>query len=94
MDFLILINPFTTNHGYWKINIDYILTKSSSPLDRNEIKMDLMLVNMKNIFPLISTIMCYPAHPETLVEVAVGVDGWGCALGWFTHDFWHPGQKS
>ena len=58
------------------ICVEYIFVQSSSPLDR-EVKMDLMLVNMKNnLFPLISTIilpkvltLCYPVHLETLAVI-------------------------
>ena len=59
------------------MHVEYILTESASPLDRDEVKMDLVLVNMKNnIFPLISTIilpkvliLCYPVHIETLAVI-------------------------
>ena len=47
-DFLTLISSFNTNPGYWKISVEYIWTKSVSSLDRDEVKVDLMLVNMKN----------------------------------------------
>ena len=58
MEFLILINPFTTNPGYGQICVNPILTRWASPPDRDGIKTDLMLANMKNdIFPLISTIV-------------------------------------
>ena len=54
--------------------MEYNLTKSASQLDRDEIEMDLMLVNMENnIYLLISTIilpkvliLCYSVHLETL----------------------------
>ena len=57
--------------------VTYILTRFASPLDRDELKMDLMHVNMKSdIFPLISTIvlpkvltLCYPGHLETLAVI-------------------------
>ena len=53
------------------------MTRSASPLDHNEVNMDLMLVNMKkNIDPLISTtifqevfILCYLVHLETLAAI-------------------------
>ena len=66
-----------TNPGYWQIWIEYILTKSVAPLDHDEMKMDLLLANVKNdIFPLISTVilpkvlnLCYPMHIETLAVI-------------------------
>ena len=36
--FFILINPFTTNPGYWKICIEYIFTKNTTPLDRDVVE--------------------------------------------------------
>ena len=49
-----LINPFTTNPRYCQIYIEHILTRNALPLDRDEVKVDLMLTNMKtNIFPMI-----------------------------------------
>ena len=73
-DFLISINLFTTNPGCCQIPAEYILTRSASPLDRDEVKMDLMLANMNgNRFPVISTIIfltmlttCYMVHLEIL----------------------------
>ena len=47
------IQPFTSNPGNW-----YILTRSASLLDSDEVKMALMLANMKNdIFALTSIII-------------------------------------
>ena len=76
-DFLISINPFTNNPVHWQICIEHILTRNASPLDRDEIKIDLMLTNMKsNIFPLISTIILtkvltpfYSVHHEMLTVI-------------------------
>ena len=53
------------------------MTRRASPLDSDEVKIDLMLVNMKdNIFPLISTIilpkvltLCYPVDLDTLAVI-------------------------
>ena len=57
-DFLTLINHSTSKPGYGKICVEYILAKSTSPLDRDDIKMDLMFINMKNnIIPVNSTII-------------------------------------
>ena len=62
------MNHITNSPGYWRICAnEYILNNSASPVDWDEVKMDLMLVNMKRkIFILISTIvlpkllaMCY-----------------------------------
>ena len=63
--------------GYWKNCVKCILTRYTPQLDREEVKMDLMLVNMKSdLFPLISTIilpkvltLCYPLHFETLTVI-------------------------
>ena len=68
-------NRFTTNPGYWNICVVYILPKRASPQGRDEIEMNLMLINMKNnICRLISNIIVpevlalyYPVHIETLV---------------------------
>ena len=58
------MNPLTTNAGYWKFNAAYILTRGAPLLDRNEAKMDLMLVNVKNgIFHPISTIILLKIFP-------------------------------
>ena len=77
MDALITINHFTTNPGYWQICVEHVLTRSVLPLDRDEVKTDLMLTNMKNdLCPLISTIvpkkiltLCYPVYFETLAVI-------------------------
>ena len=70
-------HPFTTNLGFWKFCVEDILTKNASPLDRDKVTMDLMLINMKNdTFFLISTIilpkmftLCYPVNLETLAVI-------------------------
>ena len=43
-----LINPYINNPGYWKFCIEYIVTRSASPLDRYEVTKDPLLVNIKN----------------------------------------------
>ena len=76
-DFLILINSFTTNPGYWQIYVEHILTRSALPLARYEAKTDLMCTSMKNyVFPLISCIilpkvftLCYPVDLEMLAII-------------------------
>ena len=75
--FLASSKPFITDPGYWKFCVEYILTGIAWPLEHDEVKIDLMLVNMKNnIFPLISAIIlpkvltpCYPLHIETLTVI-------------------------
>ena len=60
------------NHVLNTFCVQYILTKIASLLDRDEVKINKMLVNMKtNSFPLIATIifprvltLCYPVHLE------------------------------
>ena len=68
-----MINPFTVNNPrYCKLCMDYILTRSAPPVDRDEVNMDLIHAYMKtDIFPLISTIIlprvltpCYPVRLE------------------------------
>ena len=78
-DILILSNPLTTNRVYWYmyICVEYILTRSASPLDHHEVKMNPMLTNMTNdIFHLIPTILltkvlalCYPVNLEILAVI-------------------------
>ena len=72
------MNPSTTKPGYWQICVHYILTRSFSPLDHDEVKTNLMLASMmkNNTFPLISTIilpnvltMFYSVHLQTLAEI-------------------------
>ena len=50
----------TINPGYWQICVEYILTKSAALPDHEEVKMELMLVNIKDyILPLTSTIILH-----------------------------------
>ena len=72
-DFLTLINPFTLKPGHWQICVEYILTRSALPLDRDEIKWFNMT---NNTYSLVSTIilpkvliLCYPLHLETLTVI-------------------------
>ena len=52
----------TISHDLVQVN----LCKSASPLDRDEAKMDLMLVNLFR--PKVLT-LCYPVHIETLAVI-------------------------
>ena len=72
-----IISAFTTIPRYWQIRVEYILANIASPLDRDEVILDMMLTNMKNdLFPLIPTIIfpkgltpCFPVHLDTLVVI-------------------------
>ena len=76
-DFHILINPFTTNPGYYLMYVGYIFARSVSSPHCDGVTIDPLLLNMKNIiFPLISSIilpkmltLLYPLQPETLAVV-------------------------
>ena len=51
-DYATSIKPFNTKPGYWKICVNNMLAKSALLLDRDDVKLDLMLVWTKNnIFP-------------------------------------------